>query len=137
MTNFFFFFNFFLFCIYISKNSMRWTEKMVSLQQMSNKIFCRSHYIEYLCLLIRQSRLETLSILKADDLETVVRRENRRMPPKPYGILEGIYRRYLAEVRHAQLFIISVFFFFLFNFHHDNAELLILAQLLSTMCHYC
>lgn len=71
---------------------------------MTNFLFTkqnyRSHYIEYLCLLIRQSRLETLDILKADDLETVVRRENRKMPPKPYGILESLYRLRLLEVRN-------------------------------------
>ncbi|KAL7037872.1 hypothetical protein ACKWTF_009385 [Chironomus riparius] len=70
---------------------------------------CRSHYLEYLCFLIRQNRLETLSILKADDLETLVRRENRRMPPKPYGLLEGIYRTYLLEVRYKKI-IKSIFF---------------------------
>lgn len=68
---------------------------------VTNSIFnrhYRSHYLEYLCLLIRQSRLETLDILKADDLETVVRRENRKLPPKPYGILESFYRQRLVEV---------------------------------------
>ncbi|KAG5679700.1 hypothetical protein PVAND_009250 [Polypedilum vanderplanki] len=64
---------------------------------------CRSHYIEYLCFLIRTNKLETLEILKADDLETLVRRENRRMPPKPYGILEGIYRTYLLEIVKEQI----------------------------------
>lgn len=83
------------------------------------KYYCRSHYLEYLCFLVRLNRLETLSILKADDLETLVRRENRRMPPKPYGILEGIYRHYLAEVNlfnSQNLFFSSLPpFFMLFN----------------------
>lgn len=86
-----------------------------------------------MCFLIRQNRLETLPILKADDLETLVRRENRRMPPKPYGILEGIYRQYLLEVRHEQSFFISNFFLFIFFScclskilsHRDYAETLI------------
>lgn len=59
----------------------------------------RSHYIEYLCSLIRQNGLESLDILKADDLETLVRRENKKLPPKPYGILESFYRQRLLEVR--------------------------------------
>lgn len=74
---------------------------------------CRSHYVEYLCLLIRQSRLETLDILKADDLETVVQRENRKMPPKPYGILESFYRLRLVEVSDKVLNFSFPFFFIL------------------------
>lgn len=58
----------------------------------------RPHYIEYLCGLIRSNNLETNSILTADDLETVVRRASKKLPPKPYGILEGIYRHALLEV---------------------------------------
>lgn len=64
----------------------------------SFELICRSHYIEYLCLLIRHHELESLDILKADDLETLVRRENRKLPPKPYGILESFYRQRLVEV---------------------------------------
>ena len=51
-----------------------------------------------------------MDILKADDLETVVRRENRKLPPKPYGILESFYRQRLVEV--------SKITFFLFLFRH-------------------
>lgn len=58
----------------------------------------RNHYVEYLCFLIRDNKLETIPILSADDLETCVRRANKKMPPRPYGILEGIYRQYLLEV---------------------------------------
>lgn len=59
----------------------------------------RNHYVEYLCSLIRHNNLETIPILTADDLETCVRRANKKMPPRPYGILEGIYRQYLLEVQ--------------------------------------
>lgn len=84
----------------------------LSIMTKTMSYYCRSHYVEYLCFLIHQYRLETLSILKSDDLETLVRRENRRMPPKPYGILEGIYRQYLAEVNFLTF---SFFLFSLFN----------------------
>lgn len=70
----------------------------------------RSHYLEYLCLLIRHHGLETMEVLKADDLETVVRRENRKLPPKPYGILESFYRQRLVEVSE-QIFTLFYFFF--------------------------
>lgn len=59
----------------------------------------RPHYIEYLCGLIRQNDIDPLDILTADDLETLVRRENKRMPPRPFGLVEGIYRQYLLQVR--------------------------------------
>lgn len=80
---------------------------------MTNFLFTqqnsRSHYIEYLCLLIRHSQLETIEILKVDDLETVVLRENRKLPPKPYGILESFYRQRLLEVSNKS-FITFLFF---------------------------
>ncbi|XP_031617064.1 uncharacterized protein LOC116336963 isoform X2 [Contarinia nasturtii] len=45
---------------------------------------CRNHYVEHLCCLIREKMLDSLPILSTDDLETVVRRANRRLPPRPY-----------------------------------------------------
>lgn len=67
-------------------------------------ILLRNHYIEYLCLLIRENMLESISILSTDDLETVVRRANRRLPPRPYvyrqdpKICETIFHRELIKV---------------------------------------
>lgn len=57
------------------------------------------HYVEYLCYLIRDHELETIDILTTDDLEIVVRRQSIRMPPRPFGIIDGIYRQELAKVR--------------------------------------
>lgn len=45
----------------------------------------RRHYIEYLSGRIFRSKLETLAILRTDDLETLVRRAGKRLPPRPYG----------------------------------------------------
>ncbi|XP_055711279.1 E3 ubiquitin-protein ligase lubel isoform X3 [Phlebotomus papatasi] len=64
---------------------------------------CRHHYIEYLCVKIRTNNCETLDILTADDLENIVRRENRRMPPRPYGILDGLYRVELLKIVQTQI----------------------------------
>lgn len=67
-------------------------------------ILLRNHYIEYLCLLIRENMLESISILSTDDLETVVRRANKRLPPRPYvyrqdpKICETIFHRELIKV---------------------------------------
>ncbi|KAL5281668.1 RNF31 family protein [Megaselia abdita] len=58
---------------------------------------CRNHFIEYLSLLIRENRLDTLPVLEVDDLETIVRRANKRLPPRPYGLLEGIYKNELLK----------------------------------------
>lgn len=58
----------------------------------------RMHYIEYLTIVIRKHSLDTLSILRADDLETLVRRASIRLPPRPYGTLDLIYRDHLLKV---------------------------------------
>lgn len=62
--------------------------------------------------MIRRHGLETIAILKADDLETVVQREDRKLPPKPYGILESFYRQLLLEVSET---IFHTFFSFPFS----------------------
>lgn len=49
--------------------------------------------------MIRVHELETIDILTTDDLEIVVRRQSIRMPPRPFGIIDGIYRQELAKVR--------------------------------------
>lgn len=58
----------------------------------------RKHYIEQLCRLIRQNQLETLRLLTADDLETVVRRQGLKLPPNPYGSPKLHYYNSLLEV---------------------------------------
>lgn len=67
-------------------------------------LFNRTHYVEYLCMLIRENMLESITILSTDDLETLVRRANRRLPPRPYihrqdpRICESIFHRELIKV---------------------------------------
>ncbi|XP_017774762.1 PREDICTED: uncharacterized protein LOC108561373 isoform X2 [Nicrophorus vespilloides] len=59
---------------------------------------CRNHYIEYLCLLIRNNRIDPLPLLNADDLETVVRRAARKLPPNAYGTPREVYRQRLSQI---------------------------------------
>jgi len=42
--------------------------------------------------------LETVDILTADDMETLVRRANLRLPPNPYGTPPSAYRMLLLKV---------------------------------------
>ncbi|KPI94716.1 RING finger protein 31 [Papilio xuthus] len=58
----------------------------------------RNHYLEYLSRLVRSREVDPLPILGVDDLETLVRRAALRLPPRPYGTLEGLYKRGLIEV---------------------------------------
>lgn len=58
----------------------------------------RNHYLEYLSRLVRGRKVDPLPILGVDDLETLVRRAALRPPPRPYGSLEGLYKRGLIEV---------------------------------------
>lgn len=67
------------------------------------------HYVEYLTRLIRKHKLDTLSILSSDDLETLVRRTSIPLPPRPYGTLDLIYRDQLLKV----LILFCVLLFFL------------------------
>jgi len=69
------------------------------------------HYVEYLTKLIRKHKLDTLSILSSDDLETLVRRKSIPLPPRPYGTLDLIYRDHLLKV----LILFCVLLFFLFS----------------------
>lgn len=78
------------------------------------------HYIEYLCFLISENNLDSLPILSTDDLEIVVRRGNKRMPPRPYGIRPAYYHIELAKVtKHRMRTLIlltgAVVFFFSFS----------------------
>lgn len=59
---------------------------------------CRNHYLEYLSRVVRGRGVDPLPLLDVDDLETLVRRAALRLPPRPYGSLEGIYKRALLEV---------------------------------------
>lgn len=58
------------------------------------------HYKEYLCKLIRQFNVDTISMLNADDLETVVRRAAKKLPPNAFGTPRDVYRKRLAQVEH-------------------------------------
>nr|CAD7201298.1 unnamed protein product [Timema douglasi] len=46
---------------------------------------CRMHYLEYLSILIRRYKVDPISVLSTDDLETLVKRAGKRVPPNPYG----------------------------------------------------
>jgi len=58
----------------------------------------RAHYIEYLCGLVRDNALDPVIVLSADDLETIVRRAHKRLPPRAYGMPEAKYREALLQV---------------------------------------
>ncbi|KAJ8729298.1 hypothetical protein PYW08_000879 [Mythimna loreyi] len=60
--------------------------------------FCKNHYLEYLSRLVRRCSIDPLPILGVDDLETLVKRAALRPPPRPYGTLEGLYKRGLVEI---------------------------------------
>ncbi|KAJ8983783.1 hypothetical protein NQ317_000344 [Molorchus minor] len=59
---------------------------------------CRMHYIEYLSQLIRKNHIDTVEILSADDLETIVRRAARKLPPNCFGTPRDVlhYIEYLV-----------------------------------------
>ncbi|XP_037297749.1 E3 ubiquitin-protein ligase lubel isoform X2 [Manduca sexta] len=59
---------------------------------------CKNHYLEYLSRLVRRNVVDPLPILGVDDLETLVRRAALRPPPRPYGSLDGLYKRGLIEI---------------------------------------
>ncbi|XP_072936870.1 uncharacterized protein LUBEL isoform X2 [Epargyreus clarus] len=59
---------------------------------------CKNHYLEYLSRLVRAHNIDPLPILGIDDLETLVRRAAQRLPPRPYGSLDGLYKRGLTEI---------------------------------------
>ncbi|CAH2067092.1 unnamed protein product, partial [Iphiclides podalirius] len=64
----------------------------------NNAGLCKNHYLEYLSRLVRSQNIDPLPILGVDDLETLVRRAALRLPPRPYGTLEGLYKRALIEI---------------------------------------
>lgn len=64
----------------------------------------RSHYVEYLGLLAWEHKLDPIPILTNDDLETIVKRACKKMPPRPYGTTEADYRPLLLKVRKLDSF---------------------------------
>lgn len=56
------------------------------------------HYIEYLSLLVRRNRIETIEMLQEDDLETIVRRAGKKLPPHGYATPKNMYRYRLKQV---------------------------------------
>ncbi|XP_025833918.1 uncharacterized protein LOC108736579 isoform X3 [Agrilus planipennis] len=64
---------------------------------------CRAHYLEYLCSLIKKNSLDPISILSADDLETVVRRAAKKLPPNAFGTPREVYRKRLAQIVMEQI----------------------------------
>lgn len=58
----------------------------------------RAHYIEYLCGLVRDNALDPVIVLSSDDLETIVRRAHKRLPPRAYGMPDAKYREALLQV---------------------------------------
>lgn len=68
------------------------------------------HYVEYLTKLIWKHKLDTLSILSSDDLETLVRRASIPLPPRPYGTMDLIYRDQLLKVLICVLYFIFLCF---------------------------
>lgn len=99
----------------------------------------RPHFLEYLCFLIRENGVETLSILSTSDLETIVRRANRRLPVRPYvyrqdiTIANSIFHRELIKV-FTQLLIQSVFLSLPFFFQKQKKNYL-LQQRFSALKH--
>ncbi|CAH2231771.1 jg7184 [Pararge aegeria aegeria] len=66
--------------------------------QQNQAGLCKNHYLEYLSRLVRGRKVDPLPILGVDDLETLVRRAALRPPPRPYGSLDGLYKRGLIEI---------------------------------------
>lgn len=60
-------------------------------------VLYRTHYLEYLSLLVRKNNIDPIKILSTDDLETVVRRA-AKTPPTSFGIPRLIYRKSLLQV---------------------------------------
>lgn len=58
----------------------------------------RMHYLEYMCKLLRQHSVDPINILSTDDLETVVRRAAKKLPPNAYGTPRDMYRYRLLQV---------------------------------------
>lgn len=61
-------------------------------------LYFRTHCIEYLSLVIRKHKIETIDLLSTDDLETVVRRASKKLPPNCFGTPRDMYRIRLKQV---------------------------------------
>jgi hypothetical protein len=62
------------------------------------------HYLEYLCKSIRRHKIDSIDILSADDLETVVRRAAKKLPPNAYGTPRDMYKLRLYQVPDRTVF---------------------------------
>lgn len=61
--------------------------------------------------------------MEVDDLETIVRRANKRLPPRPYGLLEGIYKNELLKVKFkCSCDLFSVIFLSLSSLHYSHSK---------------
>lgn len=58
----------------------------------------RMHCIEYFSIMIRKHKIDTIEILSTDDLETVVRRAAKKLPPNCFGTPRDMYRIRLKQV---------------------------------------
>lgn len=112
--------------------------KLPTVQCMIVSYLFRNHFIEYLCFLIREHGIDTLEILSTSDLETVVRRANRRLPVRPYvfrqdiTIANSIFHRELMKVLIGlNLLIDSICFFLIFYNHSSKSLLMMLFELFS------
>jgi hypothetical protein len=56
-----------------------------------------------LCGLIREHSLDPITVLSADDLETILQRAHKRGPPKSYGMDGEVYRKSLLKVKYYKL----------------------------------
>lgn len=83
----------------------------------------RNHFIEYLCVLVRENGVDPVAILSTIDLETVIRRANRRLPVRPYffrhdtTLSDSIFHRELLKVHQHILIRLSVICFSFFRSH--------------------
>lgn len=100
-------------------HSSRIMALFLSFNQFNISIVLRPHFIEYLCSLIRDKNLDPVTILSTHDLETVIKRANKRLPVRPFyfrhdeTLSDSIFHRELIKV-HSILLISHLFFLSLF-----------------------
>lgn len=86
----------------------------------------RNHFIEYLCVLVRENGVDPVTILSTIDLETVLRRANRRLPVRPYffrhdtTLSDSIFHRELLKVhKHDLIHLCHLLLFSLLSFFNS------------------
>lgn len=83
---------------YILKtNTVHKSSRQLCGKSLIRAVLYRTHYLEYLSLLVRKNNIDPIKILSTDDLETVVRRA-AKTPPTSFGIPRLIYRKSLLQV---------------------------------------